>query len=277
MSYRNPKLEALDRLKLKSREGQFVSKLLDGLDCSPLEAEIIMDMVKETFLPLRDHTTAQVPEGRISLVAVREDEPAGKSIRECAKTTVCLQVHRGVQDDEIIMREGTAAFRRQRIPDVAQEALSQGGTLTREDLAYRIFFVSPRTISRDLKYIREKHPNTPLPLRSVRQDIGPVMTHRKQIVNLALKGRTEKEIATRTGHAMSSVENYLNTFVQTARLAEKGLKAPEIAVLLRRSEKLITQYLDLLTQAKIAPTMKYYLDELLSMGQPDRQKKVTGE
>lgn len=276
MSYRNLKLEALDRLKMKSREGQFITDLRNGLECSPFEADIIMDMVEETFLPLWDHTATRVPEGRISLMAVKEDEPSGKPIKECAKTTVFLQVHRGPDDDKLIMEEGMDAFRRQRIPDLLQEALSQGATLTREDLAYRIFFVSPRTISRDLKAIRGKHPTTALPLRSIRQDIGPVLTHRKQIVNLALKGRTEKEIATQTGHSMASVENYLTTFVQTARLNEKGISGADIAVVLRRSEKLICQYLDLLSEATGEPTMEYYLNELMEMGHSESQKNSRG-
>ncbi|MFP4026239.1 MAG: hypothetical protein ACLFWL_00420 [Candidatus Brocadiia bacterium] len=69
MSYRNLKLEALDRLKMKSREGQFITDLRNGLECSPFEADIIMDMVEETFLPLWDHTAIRVPEGRISLIS----------------------------------------------------------------------------------------------------------------------------------------------------------------------------------------------------------------
>lgn len=277
MSYRNPQLEALGRLKLKSRKGQFIAKLREGLEYSPFEAKIIVDMVEETFLPLWDHTTASVPEGRISLVAVKEDEPAGKPISECTKTTVCLQVHRGPEDDRIIVQEGMQAFRRRRIPHLLQEALSQGGVLTREDLAYRVFFTSPRTISRDLRTIRQKTPDIALPLRSMRQDIGPVLTHRKQIINLVLQGRTEKEIATQTGHSMSSVENYLATFVQVARLAEQNIEAPEIALLLRRSEKLISQYLELLSQAKLVPAMRYYLDQLLEMGQAKGPKKTSGE
>ena len=48
-------------------------------------------------------------------------------------------VHRGRDDDEIIVKQGMAAFRRARIPDLAQEALSQGTLLTNEDLAFHIY------------------------------------------------------------------------------------------------------------------------------------------
>jgi len=75
-----------------------------------------------------------------------------------------------------------------------QQALSQGALLTREDLAYRVFFVSTRTVSRDLLALRQADPKTPLPLRSNVHDIGPVLTHRTQIVRLALQGKTTSQI-----------------------------------------------------------------------------------
>ena len=51
-------------------------------------------------------------------------------------------------------------------------ALSQGALLTREDLAYRVFFVSPRTISRDLNILRRTTPGLMIPLRSTVHDNG---------------------------------------------------------------------------------------------------------
>jgi hypothetical protein len=57
-----------------------------------------------------------------------------------------IQFARGPEDDRILQEKGSAGFRQARIPEICQEALSQGALLTREDLAYRVFFVSPRTI-----------------------------------------------------------------------------------------------------------------------------------
>ncbi len=45
---------------------------------------------------------------------------------------------------------------------------------------YRIFFVSTRTISRDLETLRRAQPDVPIPLRSMLHDIGPVLTHRSR-------------------------------------------------------------------------------------------------
>ena len=97
---------------------------------------------------------------------------------ECEKQSVCLTIHRGAQDDKILQEHGPAGFRQARILDICQEALSQGALLTREDLAYRVFFVSLRTITRDLNILRTANPKLMIPLRSTIHDIGPVLTHR---------------------------------------------------------------------------------------------------
>jgi len=60
----------------------------------------------------------------------------------------------------LLQKVGPDVFRRARIPDLCQEALSQGGLLTREDLAFRIFAVGTRTVSRDLARLRSEGPRS---------------------------------------------------------------------------------------------------------------------
>lgn len=167
MSIRNPQREELLRLELKTLEGRFRTMLQEGLNCSAFEAEAVVGAVREVYFPWIDEASTVGPPGRVVLVAVAADEPAGKSVADCAKQTVSLLVHRGGEDDRLLQSQGPTAFRRQRLPDLCQQALSQGALLTREDLAYRIFFVSPRTISRDLAGLRDQNPPPPLPLRSL--------------------------------------------------------------------------------------------------------------
>ena len=63
----------------------------------------------------------------MTLVVVEADEPAGKAVLECAKRTVCLEVHRGPEDDRLLHKKGARGFRQARIADLCQEAMSQGG------------------------------------------------------------------------------------------------------------------------------------------------------
>jgi len=266
MGLRNRKKETLDRLGAKTLEAQFLREIQEGLNCSPFEAGAVLDVVKEVYLPFLDPDVVKAPPGKITLVAVGADEPSGKPIDDCQKQTVCLTLHRGAEDDRLLQEQGPAGFRRGRIADLCQEALSQGALLTREDLAFRVFFVSPRTISRDLKILRDEHRDVPLPLRSTVHDIGPVLTHRVRIVRLALEGKTTTEICRRTHHSPAAVANYLSTFERCTQLARRSMQVGQIAFLLRRGPGLIRQYLALLAECETDKNLAYHLDELLRLG-----------
>ena len=265
MGVRNAKKEELGRLEAKTLDAQFCTILQHGLNCSPFETQAVLNVVKEVYFPFLEPGGGKAPPGAVTLVAVDADEPAGKAVTECEKRTLCLQVHRGAEDDRLL-QAGAATFRQARIPALCQEALSQGGLLTREDLAYRIFFVSVRTISRDLLTLRRQHPPSLVPLRSTLHDIGPVLSHRVQIVRLALQGRTTTEICERLRHSPAAVANYLDTFCRCAQLQRQGMQRGQIAFLLRRGQGLIEQYLQLLQQCSKDKNMAYHLEQLLQIG-----------
>ncbi|UCC32221.1 MAG: DUF1670 domain-containing protein [Phycisphaerales bacterium] len=274
MGMRRPRREELKRLEGKTLDARFRSIIRDGLNCSPFEAEAVLDVVKEVYGPYLAETPAASPPGRITLVAIAADEPAGKAVSECETRTISLTIHHGSRDDKLLQREGTAGFRRARIPELCQEALSQDALLTREDLAYRIFFVGVRTISRDLKILREENPVTPIPLRSTVHDIGPVLTHRVQIVRLALEGKTTTQICRIMHHSPQAVANYLSTFVRCAQLARRDMQVGQIAFLLRRGRGLMQRYLDLLQLCEEDKNLSYHLEELLSRGQGAGEKRT---
>lgn len=273
MSIRNPRREELRRLESKTLDARFRTTIQEGLNCSPFEANAVLGVVREVYLPFLEPASGAVPPGAVTLVAVCADEPAGKPVVDCEKRTVCLTVHRGAQDDRLMQTEGPAGFRRARIADLCQEAMSQGALLTREDLAYRVFFVTVRTISRDLEALRQAAAHRPIPLRSTVHDIGPLLTHRVQIVRLALEGHTTSQVCRRTRHSPQAVANYVSTFTRCAHLAARGMQVGQIAFLLRRSRRLIEQYLDLLRVCASDRNLAYHLKELLHLGQAGGEKK----
>lgn len=276
MGVRHSKREELARLECKTLDAQFRTTVQEGLGCSPFEAEAVLGVVHEVYDPYLNGTPNLPVPGKLALVAVDAEEPAGKPVVDCQKRTVVLTVHRGATDDRLMQEQGPAAFRQARIPDLAQEALSQGALLTREDLAYRVFFVGCRTISRDLSILRCKQPLTPVPLRSTVQDIGPVLTHRVQIVRLALEGKTTTQICRIMRHSPAAVANYLATFTRCAQLAEQQMQAGQIAFLLRRGRGLIQKYLDLLEQCRADRNLSYHLQELLRLGTARGEKGAPG-
>jgi len=198
-------------------------------------------------------------------------------VTDCEKQTVCLTIHRGPEDDRIL-QHGAEGFRQSRIIDLCQEALSQGALLTREDLAFRIFFVSTRTITRDLNVLRQANPDVMIPLRSTVHDIGPVLTHRTKVVRLALEGKTMTEICSIMRHSSQAVNNYLATFIRCVHLKQKAMQVGQIAFLLCRGKALVQQYLDLITECESDKNMSYHLEELLRLGTcSSRGKKIWKE
>jgi hypothetical protein len=276
MGVRNAKREELLRLEAKTLDARFHQILREGLGCSPFEADAVLEAVREVYFPLLDSAAPQAPPGKLTLVAVDADEPAGKPVEACAKRTVCLSVHRGQVDDQLLAGQGADAFRRARIIDLCQEALSQGALLTREDLAHRVFFVSPRTISRDLKLLRQEQPERLIALRGMIRDIGPVLTHRRRIVELALEGKTMTQICELTHHSSPAVANYLATFVRCVQLAQRQMQPGQIAFLLRRGKALVQQYLELAQTCRDDANRRYHLNELLALTRQGEKKPGGG-
>ena len=275
MGIRNPDREAINRLESKTLDARFTTEIQQGLNCSPFEATAVLEVVKEVYFPFLSSENPQAPPGKITLIAVAADEPAGKPVAQCQKQTVCLSLHRGSVDDLLIQRHGPAGFRQARLLDLCQEALSQGALLTAEDLAYRVFLVTPRTISRDLLAVRQANPDVLIPMRSTLHDLGPVLTHRTQIIRLALQGKTTSQICQIMHHSPEAVANYLSTFTRCAQLAEQKMQGGQIAFLLRRGPSLIKKYLDILDECRRDRNMAYHLAELLRIGSCGGEKKIT--
>src|SRR6516162_2619673 len=273
MGVRNRDREVIERLDSKTLDARFLAEMQHGLDCAPLVSKAILGIVKEVYFPFIAPESREPAPGKITLIAVAADEPAGKPIADCRKQAVCLTLHRGKVDDVVFHHGGPAAFRQARLLDLCQQALSQGALLTSEDLAYRVFFVTPRTISRDLKVVRRAHPNVLIPMRSTLHDLGPVLTHRTQIVRLALQGKTTTQICQIMHHSPEAIANYLSTFTRCAQLASKKMQPGQIAFLLRRGVSLVKAYLKILAECKRDRNMEYHLKELLRIGGGDGEKK----
>jgi DNA-binding CsgD family transcriptional regulator len=117
-----------------------------------------------------------------------------------------------------------------------------------------------------LQAVRRANPDVLIPMRSTLHDLGPVLTHRTQIVRLALQGKTTTQICQIMHHSPEAVANYLSTFTRCAQLATRKLQVGQIAFLLRRGPRLIQAYLDLLAECRRDRNMAYHLKELLRIG-----------
>ena len=253
------------RLNAKTLDSMFRRRIEAGANCSPFVSQAILAAVKEVFSIGPGDAVQQLGLGQIKLLVVAAEEPAGKSLEECQKVTVLLTLDAGQEDFQVRMAQGVEGLRRSRILRVTAEAREQGGLLSYEDLAFRLFNCGVRTIVRDVQALRRR--NIAVPTRGQQQDIGPGQTHRVQAVRLYLQGLEANEIARRLYHTIASIENYITTFSRVAFLASKGYGDDAIAFVIRRSTPLVAAYRKLLAEFQSKPSARRRLQEILARGE----------
>lgn len=85
MGVRNKKRETLGRLNSKTLDARFVNEIHTGLNCPPFESEAVLNVVKGVYFPFLDEQSVKAPPGKITLITVSADEPAGKPVVDCEK------------------------------------------------------------------------------------------------------------------------------------------------------------------------------------------------
>ena len=237
--------EQLNRLAAKTLDQIFIMHLQEGLGCSMFEAEAVTDLVREVYFPWLASPQA-VQAGQLALTVVSAEEPGHKPLSQCKMVPVVLTLYAGEEDHQLRLqhtRQGVARLRQQQLYRMAQEALDQGGLLTAEDFAFRIFNCGLRTISRDLKALAQE--GLVVPLRSQQKDAGRALTHRVQAVELFLKRYTFTQIQARIRHSLSSIANYVITFSIVVLHTRQEHTVDEIAFLMQISPSLVQAYQEL--------------------------------
>jgi DNA-binding Lrp family transcriptional regulator len=148
---------------------------------------------------------------------------------------------------------------------ILNQADDQGGCMTNAELAI-LLKISPSTAS---KYIRayESERGILLPRRGSIHDIGPTLTHKKEICRmLFLEGKSIEATCKATRHGPRSVSRYITNFKQVLLCHQKGLSIDEIVHATRISKHVVEQYLELFKE--YAVTNKR-LDEILKGAHPN--------
>jgi Protein of unknown function (DUF1670) len=250
------------RLDAKTLDSMFRRRIEEGANCSPFVAEAILNTVKEVFAIGPQDADHQLGLGRIKLLVVAAGEPAGKPLSHCQKANVELTLDAGQEDYQVRLAYGVEGLRRSRILRVTAEAREQGGLLSYEDLAFRLFNCGIRTIVRDVQALRRRQ--IEVPSRGQQRDIGPGQTHRVQAVRLYLQGLEANEIARRLYHTLGSIENYITTFARVVILANRRHPDDEIAFVIRRSSPLVAAYRKLYAEFQDRPEAGRRLAEILA-------------
>jgi hypothetical protein len=265
----NSALQKWDRLRYKHLGQQFLTEIIHGLGCSPFEAQAILDTVHHVFGSYYETSGALKP-GQLFFHIVSQKAPPSLALKQCPMVTVVLTLDAGEDDLKVKEQSGVSGLRRHRLERVAQEAFQQGGLLTVEDLAHRLFNCGERTLCRDLAALR-KHGIT-LPLRSTIKDMGRSISHRTLIVKQYLNGKDYTAIAHSTHHSVAAVHNYIEKFKRTIALMHEGYDLHSISFLIRISVDLVKQYRDIYNKAKIINFRQKELNGFLKKERPQLQR-----
>lgn len=243
----NSSLKKFDRLSQKQLATQLVNEMISGLQCSPFEANAIVDTVHKIYAPYFQSNGSLKP-GQILFQVVGVENAPSVPLAKCKQLTVTLTLDDPKEDLSIREHAGVIALRRHRILRVSTEAFQQGGILTVEDLAYRLFNCGERTICRDLQALRKK--NIHIPLRSTIKDMGRTLSHRSLIVTQWLQGKEYSDIARQTLHSIPAVQNYVDKFKRVIALSHENYDIHTIAFLVKISPTLVEEYFNIHKKTK---------------------------
>jgi hypothetical protein len=255
----NTNLARFDRARAKTLDAQFTSEMIEGLNCSPFEAEAIVEKVHDVYAPLLE-TTATLKPGQIQVVVVDASVAPNTPLAKAKQRLVTLTLNAGVADLEIRKRESVPGLRRKRICRMCQEAFDQGGLLTLEDLA-NLFNCAVRTLVSDLRALRKE--SALPPLRSTVKDMGRAITHRRLIITLWLQGLEYSEIARKACHSVDSVASYVDKFKRCAALFASGFDQNTVALMVKLSPALTREFQQLHAELKGVPHRLLELEDFL--------------
>jgi len=253
----NTSLQKWNRLAHKQLDQQFLNQIASGLECSPFEAQAILEAVHDVYKPFFE-TSGAIKPGQLLFQVVAIEAPSNSPLSECKQITVVLTLDAGDEDLDVRKNKGVVGLRHHRIHRLANEAFQQGGLLTVEDIANRLLNCGERTICRDLSSFKSQ--NISLPLRSTIKDMGRAISHRALIVEHWLKGKEYEQIKQATYHSIPAVQNYISKFKRVIALANQGFDIHEISFLAKVSPTLAEQYYTLYKKADIISHRKKELE-----------------
>ena len=262
----NSSLQKWDRLAQKQLNRQFINEIIDGLQCSPFEAKAVLEAVYKVYGPYFE-TNGHLKPGQILFQVISIDEGPTARLAQSKQVTVTLSLDAGEEDLQIRKEEGVVGLRQHRLERVCTEAFQQGGLLTIEDLAYRLFNCGQRTLLRDLEQLRAQ--GIILPLRSTIKDMGRSISHRAIIVEQWLKGKENSEISRTTHHSVAAVKNYIQKFKRVIGLAEQGFDVHTIGFLVKLSPPLVEQYYQLYRSLDVVAHRRAELKEFFKKNVPN--------
>jgi biotin operon repressor len=257
-----------ERLGEKSAQALLTNHFRERYNYNPAMAEAIFK--DAVFVRTLLEPTAR-EDGQIIRYFPKATESAGKPLRNCEYIAVHLTLY-APGDDAYLAQHGSKALRQRKIRRITDEAEAQGAPATQEDLT-SLLGCHRSTIIRDIAEMKAM--GTEVITRGDVTDQGRGVTHKRSILRMYLLGWPPTEVARRTGHALESVENYIEPFFRVACLHTDGKGLAAICRLTKLSRSLVAEYLalyeELATDAAfaepLAKRLQFFTEGLLPLGE----------
>ena len=198
----------------------------------------IVEMVHR-FFPATSH----LRQGQTTWISVAKNEVSsyGKTITETRMVPVIVTL---LAEDEAKQRRDGKRLRDIKRESVARACLEidqQGGCVTAAELAL-MFKTTPTTVG---KYIAqwEAANGKLLPRRGTIHDMGPTLTHKKEICRLLfIEGKTVTQVIHLTKHSARAIERYITNFRQVFTCKINAMNVQETAHATKLSQRLVEEY-----------------------------------
>lgn len=198
----------------------------------------IVEMVHQ-FFPATSH----LRQGQTTWISVAKNEMSsyGKNITQTRMVPVIVSLLAG--DEAQQRRDGKRLrdLKREAVARVCQEIDAQGGCVTASELAI-MFKTTPTTVGKYIAQWEVEHQQL-LPRRGTIHDMGPTLTHKKEICRLLfIEGKTVSQVVNLTKHSTRAIDRYITNFRQVFTCKTKGLDVRETAHATKLSPRLVEEY-----------------------------------
>ncbi|MEE9605145.1 MAG: DUF1670 domain-containing protein [Candidatus Scalindua sp.] len=242
----------LDRLRFKTAESRITNYFESRYNFSPVISE---SLTADTLFFKTVFGNNQRLDGQIIYYAVSNKEPAGKPLKDCQYVKLILTLH-DKNDADYREKHGLKDLKLRIIKRICDEAVLQGACLTHEDIA-ELLFLDRTTVGLYIRALEER--NQYVQTRANFTDQSKKYTHKEQIIKLLLINISETEIAQRTNHNLSAVENYIRDFLRISLLYQERKSEAAICRLTANGPALVREYIALYQRLE---EDQYYEDSL---------------
>ncbi|MBA7634112.1 hypothetical protein ES703_41691 [subsurface metagenome] len=180
----------------------------------------------------------------------RETSGYGKRIEQTALKPVLLEVISEQDIRDLLSGVSIKDIRKKVVVRLFEQAKSQGGVLTSVDVA-SIMLVSPWTICRYIKEYQEETGKL-IPRRGTVHDMGPSVTHKRQICRMViLEGRSIEDTARATNHSPEAVTRYVQDYRRVYACLSMGLTLDQTSFTTSLSKRLVKEYQEIFQEDRL--------------------------